>query len=199
MLAMSLGEYRESRDIDFLCANRAGFKALRETITDQSLGRIFHRPIDLAREVRADRDGIRTFLELDGLRIKFEIVREARIDLEGEVDKSLGVPALRTAYALAEKFLANADRGLDESTLSRDLVDLSFAAVNAGRPPLEEGLEIAAGAYGTVIQTSLRTTLERFKGNRSLANAQLRSLGVEDTRTMRMGLRLLGELIQARR
>lgn len=195
-LAMTLGEYRESRDIDFLCSSRDGFRLLRETVTDRSLGAIFRQSVDLAREVRADRDGIRTFLKVGDLPVKFEIILEARIDLEGAIDKTLGVPTLRRECAIAEKFLANADRGLDESTLSRDLVDLSFVAAHAGRPALEKGMEIAEQAYGTAIRRSLRSSLDRFKSNRSLANAHIRSLGVEDTQTLRKGLRLLGKLVK---
>ncbi|MGH8194109.1 MAG: nucleotidyl transferase AbiEii/AbiGii toxin family protein [Woeseiaceae bacterium] len=47
-----------------------------------------------------------------------------------EIDKTLGIPTLRRECAIAEKFLANADRGLDESILSRDLVDLFFIAAS---------------------------------------------------------------------
>lgn len=193
-LTMTFGEYRESRDIDFLCSTRLGFKSLRETVTDRSLGAIFRQPVELAREVRADRDGIRTFLNIGGVPIKFEIILEARIDLEGALHQSLGIPTLRTECAVAEKFLANADRGLDESTLSRDLVDLSFVAAQAGRPPVEQGMAIAEQAYGTAVRKSLQSSLDAFKSNRSRANAHLRSLGVEDTQTLRAGLRLLGKL-----
>lgn len=196
LLAMTLGEYRESRDIDFLCSSRAGFRSLRETVTDRSLGAIFRQSVDLARDVRADRDGIRTFLNVGDVPIKFEIILEARIDLEGAIDKTLGIPTLRRECAIAEKFLANADRGLDESTLSRDLVDLSFIAAHAGRPPLEEGMEIAEQAYGMAIRTSLRSTLDSFKGNRSRSKAHIRSLGVEDTQTLRKGIQLLGKLVR---
>jgi hypothetical protein len=195
LLAMTLGEYRESRDIDFLCSSRVGFRSLRETVTDRSLGAIFRQSVDLARDVRADRDGIRTFLNVGNVPIKFEIILEARIDLEGTTDKTLGIPTLSRECAIAEKFLANADRGLDESTLSRDLVDLAFIAAHAGRPPLEEGMEIAEQAYGTAIRRSLRSSLDSFKGNRGRANAHLRSLGVEDTQTLRKGLQLLGKLV----
>jgi hypothetical protein len=195
LLAMTLGEYRESRDIDFLCSSRAGFRSLRETVTDRSLGAIFRQSVDLAREVRADRDGIRTFLNVGNVPIKFEIILEARIDLEGTTDKTLGIPTLSRECAIAEKFLANADRGLDESTLSRDLVDLAFIAAHAGRPPLEEGMDIAERAYGTAIRRSLRSSLDSFKGNRGRANAHLRSLGVEDPQTLRKGLQLLGKLV----
>ena len=62
LIALSFGEFRESRDIDFLCSDRAGFRKLRETVTNESLGSIARKPIKLAREVRADRDGIRTFI-----------------------------------------------------------------------------------------------------------------------------------------
>lgn len=196
MLAMTLGEYRESRDIDFLCSSRAGFRSLRETVTDRSLGAIFPDSFDLARDVRTDRDGIRTFLKIENVPVKFEIVLEARIDLEGAIDKTLGVPILQREYAIAEKFLANADRGLDESTLSRDLVDLAFIAAHAGRRPLEEGMEIAEQAYGSAIQKNLRSTLDRFKGNRGRTNSDLYSLGVEDTQTLRKGIQLLGKLVQ---
>lgn len=195
LLAMTLGEYRESRDIDFLCSSRAGFRSLRETITDRSLGAIFRQSVDLARDVRADRDGIRTFLKVGDVPIKFEIILEGRIDLEGAIDKTLGIPTLRRECAIAEKFLANTDRGLDESTSSRDLVDLSFIAVHAGRPALEEGMGIAEQAYGTAVRQSLRSTLDAFKGSRSRANAHIRSLGVEDTQTLRKGIQLLGKLV----
>jgi hypothetical protein len=194
MLAMTLGEYRESRDIDFLCSSRIGFRSLRETVTDRTLGAIFRQSIDLAREVRADRDGIRTFLHVGDALIKFEIILEARIDLAGAINETLGVPTLSREYAIAEKFLANADRGLDESALSRDLVDLAFIAAHAGRSPIEEGMEIAEQAYGTTIRSSLRLSHDGFKANRSRTKAHLRSLGVEDTQTLRKGLQLLGKL-----
>jgi Nucleotidyl transferase AbiEii toxin, Type IV TA system len=196
MLAMTLGEYRESRDIDFLCSSRSGFRSLRETVTDRSLGDIFPQSFDLARDVRADRDGIRTFLKIENVPVKFEIILEARIDLDGAIDKTLGVPTLRREYAIAEKFLANADRGLDESTLSRDLVDLAFIAAHSGRQPLVEGMEIAEQAYGSTIQRSLRSTLDRFKGNRGRTNADIRSLGVDDAQTLRKGIQLLGKLVR---
>ncbi len=196
LLAMTLGEYRESRDIDFLCSSREGFKLLRETITNRSLGAIFRESVELAREVRADRDGIRTFLKVGDVLIKFEIILEARIDLAGAIDETLGVPTLARECAIAEKFLANADRGLDESTLSRDLVDLSFVAVHASPPQLEKGMEMAEQAYGAAIRRSLRLSLDSFKGNRSRAAAHIRSLGVEDTQTLRKGLKLLGKLVE---
>jgi hypothetical protein len=189
-LAMTLGEYRESRDIDFLCARRSGVRALRETVTDASLGSLLRSPLELAREVRADRDGVRTYLAVDGIRLKFEIVFEGRIDLNGALDKSLGVPVLDPEHAVAEKLLANADRGLDESTLARDLIDLAFAAAGFDRATFEAGLTLAEQAYGAAVRRYLSASLTAFR-SRTRAAYCIRSLAVEDTATLRKGLRLL--------
>ena len=69
------------------------------------------------------------------------------------------------------------------------------ASINSVRP-LFCGMEIAEQAYGTAIRNSLQSSLDDFKSNRSRANAHIRSLGVEDTQTLRKGLKLLGKLVQ---
>jgi hypothetical protein len=194
-LAMSLGEYRESRDIDFLCSSRAGFRRLRETVTNRSLGAILRSDLRLARDVRTDQYGIRTFFAIDDIRLKFEIVRESRIDLAGDFDRRLGVSVLDPEHAVAEKLLANADRGLDESTLARDLIDLAFATAHFGRPVLEAGCAIADEAYGTAVRRYLGSSLKLFR-NRSRATAYIKSLGVDDTTTLRKGLRMLVAVAQ---
>jgi hypothetical protein len=38
-VAMMLGEFRESRDVDFLCSSRAGFRRLREVVSEPGLRR----------------------------------------------------------------------------------------------------------------------------------------------------------------
>ena len=106
---------------------------VRQEVSDYSLGHLMSRTLPLARDVRADRDGVRTFFAVDDIRIKFEILLEARIDLTGELDSDLRVPVLDIEHAIAEKFLANTDRGLDDSTLSRDLIDLAFVATRVGK------------------------------------------------------------------
>ena len=189
-LAMTLGEYRESRDIDFLCARRDGIRALREEVTNRSLGAMLRAPLELARDVRTDRDGIRTFLLVDDTRLKFEIVFEGRIDLDGDIDSRLGVPVLRPEHAVAEKLLANADRGLDESTLARDLIDLAFGAAHFGKDTFDAGLNLAEKAYGAAVRRSLVASLDAFK-RRARAAQCIESLAVDDTATMRKGLRAL--------
>jgi len=193
-LSLAYGEYRESRDVDFLCSSRAGFRKLRECVTQTSLGGILRKPLPLAREVRADRDGIRTFVLVDGDRIKFEILLEGRLDLSGELNSRLGVPVLATDDAVAGKFLANTDRGLDESTHARDLIDLAFLATNLGRKALLPGLQRAEQAYGIAVRRHLKLTLQAFQAHRSRSRAWIASLGVADTAMLRAGLRVLRTL-----
>jgi hypothetical protein len=81
-IVLELGEYRESRDIDFLCASREGHRMLRETVSQASLGKLSPRGLKLARDVRMDQYGIRTWIARGDFKIKFEIIHEARIDLE---------------------------------------------------------------------------------------------------------------------
>jgi len=193
-IALMLGEYRESRDIDFLCASRAGYRLLRETVSEHSLGRILRRSVPLVREVRADRDGIRTFFSVGELRIKFEIVREARIDLRRSPTRFLGVPVLSLECVVAEKFLANADRGSDESTQSRDLIDLAFLAAHYGDRPLQPGLLLAESAYGSAIRHYFDKGLARFGADPRIASRSARSLGIDDLATLRKGLSNLRKL-----
>ena len=193
-VALLLDEFRESRDIDFLCSNRDGFRQLRETVTEDSLGRILRRKVPLAREVRADRDGIRTFIAAGDMRIKFEIVLEARIDLKSAPDRFLGVPVLDLECLSAEKFLANADRGLDESAKSRDVIDLAFLAAHCGVKTLEPGMRLAETAYGAAVRRYLDLVLAKFAADSRFASACARSLGIEDLGTLRKGLTKLKSL-----
>lgn len=197
-IALSLGEYRESRDIDFLCSSRKGFRLLRETVTEGSLGALARKPVALARELRTDRDGIRGFLRHGDARIKFEIVLEARIDLSGHVDKRLGVPVLSPTCVAAEKFLANADRGMDTSTSSRDAIDLAFLAAAHGVDALVPGLRLAESAYGREIRRRLKGVLGMFAAKRGYAAECARALGIEDLATLRRGLALLRRLAAAK-
>jgi hypothetical protein len=193
-VALLLDEFRESRDIDFLCSSRDGFRQLRETVTEGSLGRILRRKVPLAREVRSDRDGIRTFITAGDLRIKFEIVLEARIDLKSASDRFLGVPVLDLECLSAEKFLANADRGLDESAKARDVIDLAFLAAHYGVKTLEPGMRLAETAYGSAVRHYLDLVLGKFGADSRYASACARSLGIEDLGTLRKGLAKLNSL-----
>lgn len=146
-IVLSLGEYRESVDIDFLCASKAGYRLLRNTVTHQGLGALLKDPVKHLREVRADQYGIRTFLEIDGKPIKVELIREDRIDIRGQLHPVLGVPTLSREDMYAEKLLANTDRGIDKATFSRDIIDLAMMIDHWGPIP-EQSWSKVRDAYG---------------------------------------------------
>lgn len=146
-IVLSLGEYRESLDVDFLCASNEGYRLLRNTVSEHSLGALLHEPIKHLREVRADRYGVRTVLEVEGIPIRVEFVSEARITIDGNYNSVFGVPTLSQVDMYTEKLLANADRGLDKATMSRDIIDLSMMIDTWGDIP-ESSWNKAHAAYG---------------------------------------------------
>jgi len=190
-IVLALGEYRESADVDFLCANREGYRALRSTVSGTSLGRIAKPGVKLAREVTADRYGIRTFLDVDGEKLKFEIILEGRIGLSGGTVDALPVPALDAASCCAEKFLANADRWGDESVLGRDAIDLAFMAARWGREPLRAGLATATEAYGKVVAGDAKRAATKMLERPEWRRRCVAALSVSDTRTLLAGLRVV--------
>lgn len=125
-IVMLLGEYRESRDIDFLCSSVAGYRAIRNVVFDAGVPGLFKEPVKELREMRSDQYGVRTVLEVEGIGISFEIVREGRIELLGGENLDLPVQTLSRVDLFAEKLLANADRFNDEAVTSRDLIDLAM-------------------------------------------------------------------------
>lgn len=190
-IVLELGEYRESRDIDFLCSNQDGYRLLRETVSETSLGRIPASELPLAREVRADQYGIRTFIEAGGSGLKFEIIREGRIDTEGEDVAGIPVACLTRRYCFAEKFLANTDRGLDASTLSRDIVDLAFMIAGWSKEDANSGLTIAKTAYGNAVPRSLAAVTGKIRKDRAYRNRCIEGLAITDTKTLTAGLKAL--------
>jgi hypothetical protein len=125
-IALQLGEYRESIDVDFLCSDKDGYRLLRNAITPPTLGAILRSPVKHIRDVRTQRDKISTFLEIDEIPVRVAFVLEGRIDISGAIDPALSVPVLSREDMYAEKLLANADRALDRSQMSRDLIDLAM-------------------------------------------------------------------------
>lgn len=190
-IVLALDEYRESADIDFLCASREGYRALRATVGDRSLGQIGAAKLKLAREVIADRYGIRTFLDVAGEKLKLEIILEGWIPLSGGVVDGLPVPALDAESCCAEKFLANADRWGDESALGRDVIDLAFMAARWGREPLRAGLKVAADAYGNVAARAAKRAATKMLERADWRRRCVAALSLTDTRTLLAGLRMV--------
>lgn len=158
-IVLQLGEYRESVDIDFLCASAEGYRRLRNLVSFDSLDAICHHPVALQREVRMDQYGIRTWIITDDRPIKLEIVREARIDLaQAHDDLAWPVPLLAREDLFTEKLLANTDRGLDRAILSRDLIDLAMMIDGWGAIP-DLAWQRAELAYGASVRRVYHKTL----------------------------------------
>ncbi len=151
-IALRCGEYRESVDIDFLVSDAAGYRELRQRLRGahdlRALTRSDRKPVEFEREARIDQYGIRTFLQVEDVRIKFEIVSEGRIhfDTPARTDQVCGIVALTMTDLAACKLLANADRWRDDSVFARDAIDL--AMLNLPPRRLKPALDKAAAAYG---------------------------------------------------
>jgi len=192
-IVLELGEYRESEDLDFLCASRGGYRALRSTVTDRSLGRILASPLPLAREVRADRYGIRTFFDMGETKLKMEIVNEARIDLAGQAVAGIPVPCLDHVSCFAEKYLANADGGNDDSARSRDIIDLAFMIEAWGEETAAKGAAIARESYGMVVDQAAVAAATRLVEDKAHLRQCVTGLRVTDEDALLRGLRRLAK------
>ena len=196
-IALELDEFRESQDIDFLCADIAGYRALRAGIGEHSLGPVLRRlpvGISLKRDVRADRYGIRTIAGVDGETVKFEIILEARIGLGGMRVEHMPAPALDRESCFAEKWLANADRWGDEAVLSRDLIDLGAMLGAWGADDASAGAARAVVAYGAAIKKAALSACGKVIGDAAYRKRCAAGLLIEDTRTLLGGLRKLENL-----
>lgn len=164
-IVLELGEYRQSIDIDFLCADQAGYRALRTAIGGQpNLDRLLRdgAEIECLREVRADQYGLRTVIRSQGTPIKLEIVRERRIDLAGEIDPRYGLPVLSRPHMYAEKLMANSDRWYQPDVASRDILDLSVMISRWGPVP-DEAWVIAEEVYGQKVREDFEKAVEKIR------------------------------------
>jgi hypothetical protein len=165
-MAMRYGEYRESLDMDFLVSNMQGYRALRQRLTQADGLQAIAKPgqvLNLTREMRADQYGLRTMLNADGAPIKFEIVLEARIQLEPPTDADCieGVSTLTPLDMATSKLLANADRWRDDAMLSRDVIDLAMMAPT--KTLLRKAIGKAQGAYGAAIESDLAKAISHLR------------------------------------
>jgi hypothetical protein len=152
-------------DIDFLCASQEGYRKLRQALWGRSdLAELLLPGAELKtlRDVRTDQYGIRTLIGVGDVTIKFEIVREARIQLGGETDDRFGVPVLTRECMYAEKLLANADRWADKAVLNRDILDLSMMISRWGQIP-DGAWAIAEGAYGDTVRKAYDEAVARIR------------------------------------
>lgn len=156
-IALLYGEYRESADIDFIVADQAAYRELRLLLASESNISPICKPdvkMPLAKLLRKDQYGIRTAISLTGVTIKFEIVKEGRVnlDINNPAGNLCGVDTLSLVDMVATKLLANSDRWQDDAVYSRDVIDL---AMLPWQHVLEAGAEKAYAAYGNDIYADI--------------------------------------------
>ena len=176
-IVLLLDEYRESVDVDLLCASHEGYRTLRNAVNENSLGPLLTQAMPLARAVRADRYGIRTFLMVDDVPIKFEIVREDRIPLQAQTHPGIPILTLSQVDMFAEKLLANTDRWADRSTTSRDIIDLAMMVHHWGPIPPSAWLKVE-DAYGASARRAFAKAQELLADEAYLAEC-LRKMSME--------------------
>lgn len=169
-IVLKLDEYRRSLDIDFVCSDPDGYRELRSAAVELGTRGFFRKPVEALREFKVDQYGLRTAIELHGQPMRFEIIREARIQVYGRHDDELGVPTLLLTDMFAEKLLANADRCLDRAVAYRDAFDLGMLATSHGNIP-PEALTKATAAYGRDIERKLLWVVGKLQDADELRNA----------------------------
>lgn len=167
-IALELDEYRESVDIDFLCVDSYSCRAVRTQVTANSLGHLMPGESGqyLARDERADRDAVRTFIRApeSGRPIKLEFVHFDHYDLSAQSESTFPVPCLDHDSCYLTKLLSNADRWSDPN--KKDIIDLIVMHHHWGDIP-KSVLNKADERYGysVVYEALMRATealIERY-------------------------------------
>ncbi len=193
-IALEIDEYRESIDVDFLCASTAGYRAIRSTVTSATFGPLFRHQPELLRDIRTDRYGVRAWLTVDNHPLKLEIVLEGRTAIGGVHDDDFPVAVLDHQSCLVEKLLANSDRGRDASTQSRDLIDLAFMVSSWNDINAQAALATTESAYGDSIRRDLRYALDRF-ADTVVRRRALEALAITNEEPLDHGLSRLDRLL----
>jgi hypothetical protein len=195
-IVLDAGEYRPSTDLDFFCSDADGNREMRTRAMSSSVSGIFGEGVQERRAFKADRYGIRGVVTSHRMDLRFEVVREARICLEGRPDQALGVPRLAHADRIAEKLLANADRCRVERSAYRDAIDLGMQALHRGPFP-EIALAKAERAYGDDVGRKSACVLDQLSLAKESTHAAL-ALGMERDAVIAATRALAGELLGLR-
>lgn len=196
-IVLELGEYRESKDLDFLCSDPEGYASLRFDASRQGYPALFTAEglerLQFPREMRIDQYGLRFVGILGTTALRIELIREARIELgPGERPGWSPVDCLPIVDCYAEKLLANSDRWADRQILSRDLFDL--AALRARYGPIPDAAwKKAEAAYKSAPAEDLRKALALVHGDPGYRQRCFQGLEVEDPTDLLKGLELLGQ------
>ncbi|WP_062064548.1 nucleotidyl transferase AbiEii/AbiGii toxin family protein [Cellvibrio sp. OA-2007] len=138
-IALEIEEYRESVDIDFFCVTPTSYRAVRNEVSEKSLGALLmpNESLSFFRDIRADRDGVRTSIAFpDGDPIKLEFVHFDYFDFHADSRSDLfPVPFIDRESCFLSKLLANADRYSNGD--NKDIFDLCMMHRHWGAIPAD--------------------------------------------------------------
>lgn len=163
-IALEINEFRESIDIDFLCPNKESYKAVREQVTNLSLGSLVKKDFKYIREIRADRYAVRTVIEHKSTAIKLEFVSFDNYKLKWLSNRErFPVPFLDHNSCYYTKLLANSDRKLEYPY--KDIMDILAMRAEWGAIP-QDAIKLASEHYGRkTVVGSLIDALEHIQNN----------------------------------
>lgn len=182
-ISMELDEYRESVDIDFLCPDKASYRAVRECVDGSSLGQLVVQDFEYPRDIRFDRYGVRTFINWQGEKIKLELISCDDYYIEGSDLPGIPVPVIDHTACFTTKLLANADRGL--SPPFKDILDLLMMQLAWGPIP-EQALKAARQQYGHAVDQAYSATLTNLVNNWPKLEIEALAMGISPEQLKRL-------------
>lgn len=162
-IALEIHEYRESVDVDFLCPDKAAYRAVREQVTSGSLGLLVKKEFNYIREIAFDRYAVRTFIKEQDVNIKLEIVSFDNYELVGDSGTLFPVPYIDKETCFYTKLLANSDRCLQGQC--KDIFDI-LAMYDAWSGIPDNAIRKAEGHYGSSIMKDLIRSLNDMCSNK---------------------------------
>lgn len=196
-IGLLLPKHRLSVDLDFMTSSDEGYRLLRNTVRDR-IDPLLKVPLLHLRDVRTDQTKVWTTVEFEGAPLKIELVHEGRIPLSGtKALAELSVSVLDRTLLFAEKLLANADRGRDDSIRQRDLIDLAAMREAWGAVP-REAWRLACQAYGVSVYEAFHDVVGRLLVEGRLQH-RVRDLGMDPARSDDLALHLANESANALR
>lgn len=190
LVSLKHGEYRLSKDIDFICPLGSGYRLLRQEVAERGYNAVFinFQHISLPREIQANQYGVRFLLFVSDTPVKFEIIAEGRIQLgTPEYPSWSPVACLNEADCFAEKLLSNSDRWLDTSVESRDLIDLAVQRLASPIP--QAAIDKAENAYPVI--EPLKRAIRNFQAKPDYRERCFRALSIDTPSHIIDGLDLL--------
>ena len=191
-VAMQFGVFRQTRGINLVCASRAGFIAMRNEVSRESLGKILRPNQHLSHSFLGTYDhgcfaGSIRFLSSNSSHIntRYRVIFEPRIDLEGEAHPLYKVPVLMRSHLFIAKLLSNADRALLPRISLVDIVDLAVMIADEGQIP-EEAWRMACQVDSRVKAAFLSAAQQAEVDDDRLYMAIGQNLARKDLASLRM-------------